>query len=101
MESPKLYSEELWQNQGLIGVRPSPADGTSRPVDDWCAICHGRYMVVLRMGGVYTDSDVECRKPLDEVILPSDALVAGWEAEFPNATIARISEYTRKRQVAA
>ena len=62
---------------------------------------HGRYMVVLRMGGVYTDSDVECRKPLDEVILPSDALVAGWEAEFPNATIARISEYTRKRQVAA
>ena len=53
------------------------------------------------MGGVYTDSDVECRKPLDELIQPSDALVAGWEAEFPNATIARISEYTRKRQVAA
>ena len=56
-------------------------------------------MVVLRMGGVYTDRDVECRKPLDQLIQPSDALIAGWEAEFPNATIARISEYTRKRQV--
>ena len=53
------------------------------------------------MGGVYTDSDVECRKPLDELIQPSDALIAGWEAEFPNATVARISEYARKRQVAA
>lgn len=58
-----------------------------------------RYMVVLRQGGVYTDSDVECRKPLDELILPTDGLIAGWEAELPNATIARISEYSRKRQV--
>ena len=56
--------------------------------------------MVLRTGGVYTDSDVECRKPLDDLIQPSDALIAGWEAEFPNATIARISEYARKRQVA-
>ena len=58
-------------------------------------------MVVLRMGGVYMDGDVECRRPLDELILPGDALVAGWEAEFPNATIARAKEYTRKRQVRA
>ena len=56
--------------------------------------------MVIRTGGVYTDSDVECRKPLDDLIQPSDALIAGWEAEFPNATIARISEYARKRQVA-
>jgi len=63
--------------------------------------CLDRYLVVLRMGGVYTDSDVECQKPLDDLIQPSDALIAGWEAEFPNATIARISEYARKRQVAA
>ena len=51
------------------------------------------------MGGVYTDSDVECRKPLDELIQPWDGLVAGWEAELPNATITQISEYARKRQV--
>ena len=63
--------------------------------------CLYRYLVVLHMGGVYTDSDVECQKPLDDLIQPSDALIAGWEAEFPNATIARTSEYARKRQVAA
>ena len=51
------------------------------------------------MGGAYMDGDVECRRPLDELILPGDTLVAGWEAEFPNATIARAKEYTRKRQV--
>ncbi|CAK0732485.1 hypothetical protein CVIRNUC_000137 [Coccomyxa viridis] len=60
-----------------------------------------RYMVVLRMGGVYMDGDVECRRPLDELILPGDTLVAGWEAEFPNASIARAKEYVRKRQVQA
>ena len=74
---------------------------SSTPANDRCTVCRGRYMVVLRIGGVYTDSDVECRKPLDQLIQPSDALIAGWEAEFPNATIARISEYARKRQVAA
>lgn len=58
-----------------------------------------RYLVVLHMGGVYTDSDVECRKPLDELIQLWDGLVAGWEAESSNATITQISEYARKRQV--
>ena len=56
-------------------------------------------MVVLHMGGVYMDGDVECRRPLDKLILPSNTLVAGWEAEFSNATVARAKEYTRKRQV--
>ena len=55
--------------------------------------------MVLQMGGVYTDSDVECRKLLDELIQPWDGLVAGWAAEEPNATITQISEYARKRQV--
>ena len=57
--------------------------------------------MVLRMGGVYLDGDVECRTPLDELILPGDALVAGWEAEFPDAATARAKEYVRKRQVRA
>ena len=57
--------------------------------------------MVLRMGGVYMDGDVECRRPLDELILPGDALVAGWEAELPSASIARAKEYTRKRQMRA
>ncbi len=43
---------------------------------------HARYMVVLRMGGVYMDGNVECRRSLDELILPGDALMAsqGWAA---------------------
>ena len=53
------------------------------------------------MGGMYMDGDVECRRPLDELILPGDAFVAGWEAEFPDASLARAKEYTRKRQVRA
>ena len=44
-------------------------------------------------------SDVECRKPLEEYIQPADAMVAGWEADFPNATYANIRTYARKRQV--
>ena len=44
-------------------------------------------------------SDVECRKPLEEFLQPADAMVAGWEADFPNATYAKIRTYARKRQV--
>jgi mannosyltransferase OCH1-like enzyme len=40
-------------------------------------------MVILKYGGVYADIDVECRKPLDTVLLPSDAMVVGWEVEVP------------------
>ncbi len=58
-----------------------------------------RYMVVLRMGGVYADIDTECRKPLNNLILPRDTLVVGWENEFPTAEEASSRKYVRKRQV--
>ncbi|CAL8471301.1 g10843 [Coccomyxa elongata] len=58
-----------------------------------------RYMVVLRMGGVYADIDTECRKPLNNVILPRDTLVVGWENEFSTAEEAQSRKYVRKRQV--
>ncbi len=58
-----------------------------------------RYMVVLRMGGVYADIDTECRKPLNNVILPRDTLVVGWENEFSTAEEALSRKYVRKRQV--
>ena len=60
----------------------------------WC-----RYMVVLRSGGVYADMDVECRKPLNSLIMPRDTLIVGWENEFSSAEEARNRKYVRKRQV--
>jgi FkbM family methyltransferase len=43
-----------------------------------------RYMALLRFGGVVADTDVECVRPLDDVILPADTLVAGWGAFAAN-----------------
>ena len=60
-----------------------------------------RYMVVLRSGGVYADMDVECRKPLNSLIMPRDTLIVGWENEFSSAEEARNRKYVRKRQVSA
>jgi hypothetical protein len=58
-----------------------------------------RYMVVLRLGGVYADIDVECRQPLDKVIRPTDTMVVGWESEVPTDAQAYKRHFARKRQV--
>jgi hypothetical protein len=58
-----------------------------------------RYMVVLRLGGVYADIDVECRQPLDSVIRPTDTMVVGWEAEVASDAQAYQRHFARKRQV--
>jgi hypothetical protein len=58
-----------------------------------------RYMVVLRLGGVYADIDVECRQPLDRVIRPTDTMVVGWEAEVATDALAYKRHFARKRQV--
>ena len=61
--------------------------------------CECRYMVVLRLGGVYADVDTECRKPLNDIIRPQDTLIVSWENEFSTAEEARSRKYVRKRQV--
>jgi mannosyltransferase OCH1-like enzyme len=45
-------------------------------------------MVLLRMGGVYADIDVECQQPLDGLIQPTDTLIVGWEQEVTSARAA-------------
>lgn len=60
---------------------------------------HGRYMVVLRLGGMYADMDTECVKPLNDLIEPRDTMLVGWENEFPNMDHARFRSYARERQV--
>jgi mannosyltransferase OCH1-like enzyme len=58
-----------------------------------------RYMVVLRLGGVYADIDTECRQPMDSLIRSKDTLIVGWENEFPDPQAAVESWYVRTRQV--
>ncbi|KAK9834954.1 hypothetical protein WJX84_011882 [Apatococcus fuscideae] len=59
-----------------------------------------RYLVVLRLGGVYADVDTECKRPLDPFIQPKDTLVAGWENEFPTPHEAiTVRHYARTRQI--
>ncbi|GLC37790.1 hypothetical protein PLESTB_001477000 [Pleodorina starrii] len=58
-----------------------------------------RYMVILRLGGVYADIDVELRQPLDSVIGPTDTLVVGWEAEVATDAEAFKRHFVRNRQV--
>lgn len=60
---------------------------------------HCRYMVVLRMGGVYADIDVECRQPLDAVIMPADTMVVGWEGEADGDDGLSGRHFARKRQI--
>ena len=61
------------------------------------ALC--RYMVVLRLGGVYADIDCECMQPFNQLIRPRDTMVVSWENEFSTAEEARRRDYVRKRQV--
>ncbi len=56
-------------------------------------------MVILRVGGVYSDIDTECRKPLDSLIKSKDTLVAGWEATFASPEEAHSREYVRTQQL--
>lgn len=58
-----------------------------------------RYMVILRLGGVYADVDTECRQPIDQLIRPTDTLVAGWEAAWDSDDIAFQRHFVRRRQV--
>ncbi len=55
--------------------------------------------MILRMGGVYADIDVELRQPLDSVVKPTDTMVVGWEAEVPDDAAAFKRHFVRKRQV--
>ena len=58
-----------------------------------------RYMIIYKYGGVYTDIDTECRTPLDEVLLPTDTMVVGWEYESESQLSALDHHYVRQNQV--
>ena len=71
-----------WQNSN------TPAHAAAANAADAAATTARRYLVVLRWGGVYADADVECRRPLDPLLLSKDTLVAGWDGDFGDARAA-------------
>ena len=58
-----------------------------------------RYLVVLHHGGIYADTDVECRQPLDSWIDVDATFIAGVENEFVNAAQASHRQYARRKQL--
>jgi mannosyltransferase OCH1-like enzyme len=63
-----------------------------------------RYLVVLRYGGLYADTDVECMSSIDDawVRVPANTTMAvGTEAEFRSMEEATKRSYVRQRQVDA
>ena len=54
---------------------------------------------MLRYGGVYADVDTECGSPLDNIILPDDTFLAGWEDEYATADAALDYKFSRQRQL--
>lgn len=58
-----------------------------------------RYLVVLHNGGIYADTDVECRQPLDTWIDSEATFIAGIEHEFASVGQASRRQYARKRQL--
>ena len=55
-----------------------------------------RYLVLLQFGGVYSDMDTLCIKPLK--FFPTDRLVVGQESYFSSAAIAKKRTYARPKQ---
>jgi|LauGreSBDMM110SN_4_FD.fasta_scaffold06300_3 mannosyltransferase OCH1-like enzyme len=58
-----------------------------------------RFMVILRYGGVYADTEVECRRPLESLIRPTDTMVVGWDIEAPTNEMALAMGLLRRRQL--
>lgn len=58
-----------------------------------------RYLALLRYGGVYVDTDVECKEPFSAIVGAEDTLVVGWENEFPTVSYATLRTYARQKQV--
>ena len=60
-----------------------------------------RYLVVLRYGGLYADTDVQCMSPIHtwSLVPRGSAMVVGIEAESDSRKEALSRMYVRKKQV--
>ena len=58
-----------------------------------------RYLVILKYGGIYADVDTDCARPMDELIVPGDGLLVGWEREYSDKRQQRRDNFVRASQV--
>ena len=58
-----------------------------------------RYLIIYKFGGVYTDIDTECKAPLDDILMPTDTMVVGWEHDSSSSAMALKDHYVRTMQV--
>jgi inositol phosphorylceramide mannosyltransferase catalytic subunit len=68
----------LWNDSDLAGLVPAEALERCRSESERSNLV--RYAVLARFGGVYVDTDVECRRPLDPLLEGVQAF-GGWETE--------------------
>lgn len=68
----------LWRDGDLTGLVPGEALARCRSASEQSNLV--RYTVLAQFGGVYIDTDVECRRPLDPLLDGVEAF-GGWETE--------------------
>ena len=68
----------LWRDEDLAELVPAEPLSRSRSASERSNLV--RYAVLARFGGVYIDTDVECRRPLDPLLRGVEAF-GGWESE--------------------
>jgi hypothetical protein len=67
----------LWRDEDMGELVPAEPLSRSRSASEQSNLL--RYAVLARFGGVYIDTDVECRRPLDPLLRGVEAF-AGWES---------------------
>jgi inositol phosphorylceramide mannosyltransferase catalytic subunit len=72
------WEMRLWRDADAPSLVPPEALALCRSHSERSNLM--RYAVLARFGGVYIDTDVECRRPLESLIAGVDAF-AGWETE--------------------
>jgi mannosyltransferase OCH1-like enzyme len=68
----------LWGDEEVQGLVPAEALARCRSESERSNLI--RYELLARFGGVYIDTDVECRRPIEPLLKGVEAF-AGWESE--------------------
>jgi mannosyltransferase OCH1-like enzyme len=71
------WEVKTWGNEEYERLVPAAARGRARQWSEASDLL--RYEILAREGGVYVDTDVECRRPLEE-LLEGITAFAAWEA---------------------
>jgi inositol phosphorylceramide mannosyltransferase catalytic subunit len=73
------WEMRLWRDDDVQALIPAESLARCQSASEISNLA--RYAILARFGGVYIDTDVECRRPLDALLSGVDAF-AGWESEY-------------------